>query len=123
MVCKEACLLVTLHDMNNPYVDLKYFPHIYYLDPHLAPLLYLRYRIDEKDLWECIFTKIINNEEDELIRELRSIEVYRWDEIRDMLNRIAVNLLSLHEKKCDDFLSLSSKIFGFKSSLKKSMLC
>ena len=113
LVCKEAYLLATLHDMGCPYVDLKYFPHVYYLDPHLAPLLYLRYRIDREGLWEHIFTKIVSGEEDELVRELRSIEIYKWDEIKDVLSKVAMDLSSLHEKIREKFVSLSRKVFGF----------
>jgi len=110
---KEAIILATLYDLTCPFSSFQILPHVYYLEPTMAKLLYAKYLLDKHNAWDEVFEAILRDSSNEVIEILRSIEIYRWRSIREVIERSARRILELHEKFVEKFIHYTRRLFGF----------
>jgi len=110
---REAVVLATLYDLACPFSPLHIFPHVYYLEPNLAKLLYAKHLLDRRDAWDEVFEAILRDASNEITEILRSVEVYRWESIREVIEKVARGVLELHEEFVEKFICYTQRIFGF----------
>jgi len=110
---REAIVLATLYDLSCPFSPFQAFPHVYYLESNLAKLLYAKYLLDKCSTWDEVFEAILRGSSNEVVEILRSIEVYRWEDIKGILENVAREVLELHRKFMEKFICYTQKIFGF----------
>lgn len=110
---REAFVLVSLYDLECPFSPLLVHPHVYYLDPGLAKLLYARYLLDKNGSWDEAFEAVLRGVGGGVVEVLRSVEVYRWEEIERVLAGVAGRVLELHGRVLEKFIRYTRAVFGF----------
>jgi len=110
---REAIILATLYDLSCPFSPFQTFPHVYYLESNLAKLLYAKYLLDKFSAWDEVFEAILRGSSNEVVEILRSIEVYKWEDIKEILRNVAREVLELHKRFMEKFVCYTRKIFGF----------
>jgi len=118
-VRREAYVLAAVHDLVSiPYSPARSMPHILYA-AGLGRLLYLAYLIERKQLWDRLLCYLVgvshelSAEGAEVLEELESVEVHRWEEVERFLRSTAQRVGELYEGKVGDFAGLAQKVFGF----------
>ena len=119
---REAIVLATLYDLSCPFSPFQAFPHVYYLESNLAKLLYAKYLLDRYNAWDEVFEAILRGSSNEVVEILRSIEVYKWDDIKEILKDVAKGVLELHRRFMEKFVYYTQKIFGFNQYFSKVYL-
>ena len=119
---KEAIVLATLYDLACPFSPFYITPHVYYLEPNLAKLFYVKYLLDKFNAWDNTFEAILESTSNEIVEILRSVEIYNWNNIRKIIEDIAKRVLELHQTFAGRFIHHTQKIFGFKKYFDKVYL-
>ena len=122
VIKKEAAILAALYDLYCPYNPIITSPHIYYLNPEFAKILYIKYLLEKEDAWDKTFTGILEEKDSNITKTLKSIEIYNWNTIKKMLIKKSKEITNLNNEKIKNFKDYSKKIFGFKKYFKEIYL-
>lgn len=119
VVSKEAYIAVAVYDLVSiPYSPARTMPHVLYA-ANFGRLLYLTYLIERGRLRGPLLRYLVGASRElsaagaEVLRELESVEVHRWEEVEKVLRSSAQRVGELYERKVRDFIDLSRRVFGF----------
>ena len=122
IVSREAHLIAELYDLFHAFGDVKNPIYLLY-HGESSKLLYYGSLIEEKGLWDEVFRSIIglstSNQVCGIIEALRGINVYKWDEIKERLNKHGVELVRVYRDRRDKIREMIGRILGIEKFFNK----
>jgi len=119
IIKKEATILATLYDLYCPYNPIIISPHIYYLNPQFAKILYTKYLLEKENAWNKTFKDILEGRESNIIKILKSIEIYNWNIIKKNLAKKSKEIIQQTMKKSKTSKIIVRRFSDSKSTSKK----
>ncbi|WFO74966.1 hypothetical protein J4526_07805 [Desulfurococcaceae archaeon MEX13E-LK6-19] len=121
----EGHVAAALYDLVHvPQCPVHRYPYVFYIGDY-SRVLYAGFIAEEKKCWDKLFKCIVFKEDcnadcvSEALEAIKSISVYKWDTIKETLDKLSSSVEKLHRKIREKYIEYMDRIFGFKKYFKE----